>query len=378
MKIAIIGTTSADMIGFRGDLIKMLVKEGHEVYTFAVDYDVNKRKKLEELGAITVDYQLSRAGLNPISDIYNTYKLSRTLQKIKPDLVFSYSDKPVIFGTLAAALAGVKRRIGMLEGLGYAFTDHPNGMTNQSIMVRKIQILLYRIAFPFLERLIFLNLDDPVDLLEKNNLHVKEICVLGGIGLNLMDYPYSTPNISPISFIFIARLLAEKGVYDYIAAARLVKSKYPHANFIILGRLDEDNPGGLTAQALKNLVDEGVVIYPGYVSNVHEWLANSSVFVLPSYYREGVPRSTQEAMAIGRPIITTDGPGCRETVIDGKNGFLVPRWSPEILAEKMAFFIEKPEKIQTMGIESRKIAQDKFDGNIVNLRLLNYLGLEVM
>lgn len=375
MKIAIIGTTSADMIGFRGDIIKVLAKKGHEVYAFAVDYDVNKREKIESLGAKTIDYQLSRAGLNPLSDIYNTYKLSRTLKKLKPDLVFSYSVKPVIFCTLAAVFAGVRRRIGMLEGLGYAFTDHPNGMTNKSVMIRKIQILLYRIAFPFLERLIFLNPDDPVDLVENNNMHVKEICVLGGIGLNLVDYPYSTPNVSPISFIFIARLLAEKGVYDYIAAARLVKSKHPNANFIILGRLDEDNPGGLSSEELKNLVDEGVVIYPGFVSNVHEWLTNSSVFVLPSYYREGVPRSTQEAMAIGRPIITTDGPGCRETVIDGKNGFLVPRWSPEILAEKMVFFIENPEKIQTMGIESHKIAQEKFNADLVNLRLLNYLGL---
>ena len=374
MKIAIIGTTSADMIGFRGDLIKALTSKGHEIYAFAIDYNEEKRNKLEHFGATPIDYNFSRAGLNPLNDLYNTYKLSRLIKKIKPDLVFSYTAKPIIFGTLAAVLAGVKRRIGMLEGLGYAFTNHPQGISNQAKIVRKIQILLYRIAFPFLERIIFLNPDDPLDLLEKNGISVKEVSVLGGIGLDLASYPYSAPNMSSISFIFIARLLADKGIYEYIAAARVVKSKYADVKFIILGRLDEDNPGGLSAEGLKILTDEGVITYPGYVNNVQEWLTNSSVFVLPSY-REGVPRSTQEAMAIGRPVITTDVPGCRETVINGKNGFLIPPWSPEALAEKMIFFIENTAEIQIMGHESYNIAQQKFDASVVNQRLISFLGI---
>lgn len=373
MRIALIGTTAACVIGFRADMIKALHALGHEVYAFALDYNAASRAAVEALGAVAVDYEFSRTGLNPFNDIVNTYKLSKTLKSIAPDMVFSYFSKPVIFGTLAAAMAGVKRRVGMLEGLGYVFTDHPGGVRLQTKVLRIVQVLLYRVSFPFLERIIFLNPDDPVDLLTENKIKVKAISVLGGIGLDLKAYPYSAPKTSPVSFIFVGRLLAEKGVNEYIAAARQVKLKYSSAQFVMLGGLDEGNPGGLSALDLKRLIDEEVIIHPGHVSNVQVWLADSSVFVLPSYYREGVPRSTQEAMAIGRPVITTDVPGCRETVIDGQNGFLVPAWSAEKLAEKMIYFIEHSECIVQMGLVSFKLAQERFDAVKVNQKLISYL-----
>lgn len=373
MRIALIGTTAACVIGFRADMIKALHALGHEVYAFALDYNAASRAAVAALGAVAVDYEFSRTGLNPFNDIINTYKLSKALKHISPDMVFSYFSKPVIFGTLAAAMAGVKRRVGMLEGLGYVFTDHPSGVRLKTKLLRIVQVTLYRISFPFLERLIFLNPDDSVDLLTKNKIKVKEVSVLGGIGLDLKAYPYSAPKASPVSFIFVGRLLAEKGVNEYIAAARIVKSKHPSAEFVMLGGLDEENPGGLTALALSELIDAGVVVHPGHVSNVQEWLANSSVFVLPSYYREGVPRSTQEAMAIGRAVITSDVPGCRETVIDGENGFLVPAWSSDKLAEKMIYFIEHPECIVQMGLVSFKLAQERFDAVKVNQKLISYL-----
>ena len=372
MRIALIGTTAACVIGFRADMIKALHALGHEVYAFALDYDAASRAAVEALGAVAVDYEFSRTGLNPFNDIVNTYKLSKTLKSIAPDMVFSYFSKPVIFGTLAAAMAGVKRRVGMLEGLGYVFTDHPGGVRLQTKVLRIVQVLLYRVSFPFLERIIFLNPDDPVDLLTENKIKVKAISVLGGIGLDLKAYPYSAPKTSPVSFIFVGRLLAEKGVNEYIAAAHQVKLKYSSAQFVMLGGLDEGNPGGLSALDLKKLIDEEVVIHPGHVGNVQEWLANSSVFVLPSY-REGVPRSTQEAMAIGRPVITTDVPGCRETVIDGENGLLVPAWSADKLAEKMIYFIEHRERIVQMGLVSFKLAQERFDAVKVNQKLISYL-----
>ncbi|MCO7570701.1 glycosyltransferase family 4 protein [Pseudomonas chlororaphis] len=376
MKIALIGTTAACVYGFRADLIKALVAGGHEVYALALDYDEKSREKVQKLGAITVDYKFSRAGLNPFSDVANTLKLAKSLKQIKPDLVFSYFSKPVIFGTFAAVLAGVKRRIGMLEGLGYVFTDTPSGTGYKVRVLRQVQALLYRLSFPFLERIIFLNPDDPVDLIDKYRISVKKVDVLGAIGLNLQDYPYS-PSVtkSPISFLFIGRLLAEKGVNEYVAAARLVKKRYPQTRFVMLGGLDEENPGGLSAATLKQLVEDGLVVHPGHVSNVVDWIIESDVFVLPSYYREGVPRSTQEAMAVGRAVITTDVPGCRETVVDGVNGFLVPRWSAQKLAEKMLFIIEHPECLEKMGQESYRIAQEKFNAQKVNERLLNLLDI---
>lgn len=373
MKIALIGTTASCVIGFRSEMIQALVARGHVVFAFAIDYCSESKLLVENMGAVPVDYKLNRAGLNPFIDLANTCALSATLRKLSLDLVFSYFSKPVIFGTLAAVFAGVPRRVGMLEGLGFVFTVGPNGDAFKHKVLRKIQVMLYRISFPFLDRIIFLNKDDPVDLLKNNNLKVKQVDVLGPIGLDLSAYPYVPPDKHKVSFIFVARLLAEKGVHEYIAAARLVKKSYPFVEFILLGGLDDSNPGGLKKDELDILIKEGVVIYPGHVNDVSVWLAKSSVFVLPSYYREGIPRSTQEAMAVGRVVITTDVPGCRETVIDGVNGFLVPPWDPEALANKMIIFIEKPELVESMGLESYQIARQKFDAHQVNQKLVSLL-----
>lgn len=226
------------------------------------------------------------------------------------------------------------------------------------------------------DKVIFLNPDDPIDLLKSHHIVVKNVEILGGIGLNLKDYPYRPVNFeSRIRFLFIARLIREKGIFDFVEAAKLVKKIYPNVIFTVLGGIDEHAHGAMTKFQLDELVQSNIIEYPGQVNNVSEWIANSHVFVLPSYYREGVPRSTQEAMAVGRAIITTDVPGCRETVIDGKNGFIVPKWNPQALAAKMIYFIENPEQIQVMGEESYKIAQEKFDARKVNERLLKILGV---
>lgn len=372
MKVVIIGTTAGGLVGFRKELILDLVESGHQVYTFAMDYTDKQRTQLLEMGVIPEVYSLNRTGINPFADFLATIKLAKQIKKIQPNLVFSYFSKPAIFGTLAAKLAGVPRRVAMLEGLGFTFTEQPNGLPFKTKVIRSVQVLLYRLAFPFLDRLIFLNPDDPVDLLDKYKIKVKQVSILGGIGLNLADYPYSEPKTQPVRFIFIGRLLAEKGINEYIEAAKIVKQQHPDTEFVVLGGLDEGNPGGLTQQKLGFLIEQNIVIYPGHVDNVQEWLAGSSVFVLPSY-REGVPRSTQEAMAIGRAIITTDVPGCRETIEDGVNGFMVQPWSVKELSEKMIKFIECPELIEVMGKEGYRIAQEKFDASIVNRRLLSWL-----
>lgn len=375
MKVVLIGTVASSFLGFRLDLIKKLLDKGYKVFAFTSEYSASELKKIEKLGVIPVTYSLNRGGFNPFADIIATYQLSKQIKEIEPCLVFSYFSKPVIFGTLAAKLAKAPRVIGMLEGLGYTFTEQPEGLSKKTQLIKKIQVFLYKIALPQLDQLIFLNPDDPKDLLEKYAIQVKKVEVLGGIGLNLEHYKYSTNFTSDISFIFIARLLAEKGIHDYIEAAKIVKEKYPLVKFIVLGAIDKEALGSLKEEELASLVKTNIIEYPGHVSNVSEWIENSSVFVLPSYYREGVPRSTQEAMAIGRAIITTDVPGCRETVVDGLNGFLVPKWNPEALAEKMIYFIEHPEQVRLMGAESYKIAVEKFDAEKVNQRLVNILGL---
>ncbi|MCK4078408.1 MULTISPECIES: glycosyltransferase family 4 protein [Acinetobacter] len=376
MKVIMVGTVASSFYGFRADLICTLLKKGHQVYAFTSEYTAEDLIKIEKLGATPITYTLNRGGLNPLADIVATYRLSKKIKEINPDLVFSYFSKPVIFGTLAAKLAQVPRVIGMLEGLGYTFTEQPESLSKKTQLIKKIQVFLYKIALPQLDQLIFLNPDDPKDLLGKYAINVKNIEVLGGIGLNLQDYPYQPlSNIHlPLKFLFIGRLLKEKGIHEFVQAAKLVKEKYPETEFTVLGAIDHANLGALSEAELHQLIQTNIIHYPGHVSNVSDWIAENHIFVLPSY-REGVPRSTQEAMAIGRAIITTDVPGCRETVEDGVNGFLVPKWNPEALAEKMIYFIEHPEQTQVMGAESYKIAVEKFDAEKVNQRLMNILGL---
>lgn len=373
VKLVLLGTVSASVFNFRTSLIKELVARNHTVYVLCVDYDDVSREKIVALGAIPVDYTLNRAGLNPIRDLVDTWKLFRQLKKIAPDVVLSYFVKPVIFGSIAARMAAVPRNIGMLEGLGYVFTDLPDGLKRKQRILRWVQVFLYRLALPGLDRLIFLNPDDSTDLLNRNGLKAKNVSILGGIGVDLEKYPYTPLDAqrSP-SFIFVGRLLAEKGINEYVAAAKKVKNLHPEARFVVLGGLDEENPGGLSRLELDDLIASGVVEYPGHVSSVIQWLTDASVFVLPSY-REGVPCSTQEAMAVGRAVITTDVPGCRETVVDGVNGYLVPRWDAEALAQKMLCLVRDPALVARMGEESRRLAEQRFDAEKVNVRLIQML-----
>ena len=207
----------------------------------------------------------------------------------------------------------------------------------------------------------------------KYRIPVRRQAILGGIGLILDEFPYSEAPTQPISFIFVARLLREKGVFEFLQAAEIVKAKHPEVLFKVVGSLDNENPGALREKELTHYIENQTIVYPGYVQDVNNWIKESSVFVLPSY-REGMPRSTQEAMAVGRAVITTDVPGCRETVIDGKNGFLVPVWDVPALVKAMEYFIANPQEINRMGAESYAIAAERFDGDKVNERLFKMIS----
>ncbi|MEV3832242.1 glycosyltransferase family 4 protein [Aeromonas allosaccharophila] len=364
---------SPGLLIFRRDFIQYLVNQGHTVYAFALDYSPEAKATVVALGAIPVDYALSKTGVNPIRDLKDTLALAKKLKAVQPDVVFSFFVKPSIYGTLAAKLAGVPRRIAMLEGLGYIHTPNKSGFSLKKRLLQLVHGCLCTIGYAFADKVLFLNPDDPNDLARKSLVYIEKFQVLGPIGLDLEAYPYKPiSTYEPMRFIFIARLLAEKGIFEYLQAARLVKRTYPNAEFIVLGGLDPENPASLSSAQLNEVIKENIIIYPGHVSNVPEWIASSHVFVLPSY-REGYPRSTQEAMAIGRAVITTDVPGCRETVIDGVNGFLIPPFDSSRLAEKMLYLIEHPEEIQRMGNESYRIAKQCFDVHGINPILADIL-----
>lgn len=374
MKIAIIGTTAHSILGFRIDLIKSLIAKGHEVFAFAQDYQSTTEEAVKKLGAFPICYTFNRAGLNPFIDLVNTFKLAKQLKKYKIEQTFCYFSKPVIFGTLAAIIAKVPKRYAMLEGLGYTFT--PQQISSfKTALLKRVQVFLYQCLLPHLKRLILLNQDDKKDLIDNYHINI-ETAILGPIGLNLIDYPYTTiKNISPASFLFIGRLLKEKGVVEFIEAAKIIKQRHPTSEFVMLGSIDTENPGGLSQTELQQLMDERLIIWPGFVDDVAQWIKKCSVFVLPSFYREGFPRSIQEAMAIGRAIITTNLPGCKEAILEGVNGFLIAPHDVNGLAEKMAYFIDHPEKIIEMGDNSHQIAIKYFDACKVNDHLIKLLDL---
>lgn len=367
-RIAIISNSAVSLLIFRKDLIKYFIGLDYEVFGLAIDFTTETEQALRALGAEPVSYSLDRGGLNPFADLMGLRKLSRIIKEIRPDIVFSTFVKPVIFGTLAARMAGVKRVVGMLEGLGYSFTNQPEGISLKARLIKKIQVFLYRIAIPKLDVLIFLNHDDPRDLLERYTIKAKRYKVLGAIGLSLKDFPFSQPKLNPVTFIFVGRLLKEKGIFEFLSAASKVKAVYPESEMIVLGDVDTENPGSIQQHKLNGFIENNIIKYIGHVENVAHWFQGSSVFVLPSY-REGIPRTTQEAQAIGRAVITTDVPGCRETVVDGYNGFLVEKWNVDALVEKMIYFMENPSEITRMGANAYNFACEHYDAEQVNKKL---------
>lgn len=371
-KLVLIGNAAYSMIYFRGELIKALVSHGVQVTTLIPAYTAEERHAVEQLGAQPLTYPLSRTGINPLLDIQTLLALRSRLLSIKPDVTLAYFAKPVIWGTLAAWLAAVPRRVAMIEGLGFAFTDDGRPPSVKRRLLRLTVTTLYRLALARAHRVLLLNRDDLTELTHLGLVRADQAVNIGGIGVDLAEWPQLPLPAGPLTFALAARLLREKGVLEYVAAARLIKQRHPSVRFLLLGGLDE-NPGALARSEVQQWVDEGVVEWPGHVPML-PWLAQTSVFVLPSY-REGMPRSTQEAMAMGRPVITTDVPGCRETVVDGCNGFLVPPRDPAALAAAMARFIDEPDLATRMGSSSRAMAEQRFDVHQINALILRELGL---
>ncbi len=373
--LALIANQAYSLANFRGPLIRDIVARGHRVVALAPDFDAASRAAVEALGAETRDYPLARTGMNPWRDLRTVLALRRLLGQIRPDVSLGYFIKPVIYSTLAAAWVGVPRRVALIEGLGFAFTDSGAPLSVRRRALQAVVSALYRQALARAHRVLMLNPDDVREFTQRALVAPGQVLCIGGIGVDLAEWPHTPlPALPehPVTFALAARLLREKGILEYVAAARAIKARHPHTRFLLLGGLDE-NPGAIARAEVERWVAEGVLEWPGHVP-MQPWLAQAHVYVLPSY-REGVPRSTQEAMALGRAVITTDAPGCRETVVAGHNGFLVPVRDVPALVAAMTRFIEEPGLIETMGLASRRLAEERFDVRIINARILEALGL---
>jgi glycosyltransferase involved in cell wall biosynthesis len=320
---------------------------------------------------------MQRTGTNPIADAKTLFTLYRLMKDIKPDYVIGYTIKPVIYGLLAAQLARVPHRFALITGLGYAFQGADDKDYKKSNL-QKIMHQLYSRALASTHKVFFQNPDDEALFRAMGILKpATPSKVVNGSGVNISEYivvPLPTvDNVPAFKFLLIARLLGDKGIREYAQAAAIIKDKYPQVQFDLVGWID-DNPDAIQQHELDRWISDGLFNFWGKLADVQPAIAACSIYVLPSY-REGTPRTVLEAMAMGRPIVTTDAPGCRETVIDGYNGYLVPVKSVDKLAAAMEKFIVDPTLITSMGTASRTLAEDNFDVDAVNQVMLEAMGL---
>lgn len=373
MKILVVASLAESLVNFRGPLIKAFQEKGLDVHVAAPDFSSSHETRivLESKGITTHQITMSRTGMNPLADARCLWSLWVLMLNIRPDVMFAYTIKPVIYGTIAASLVGVRRRFVLITGLGYAFTGRVTGLR---LFAKSIAQQLYGIALKKATKIFFQNPDDEscfkeLRLIPENGLSF----VVNGSGVDVASFDVVPLPANGISFLLIARLLGDKGVREYVGAARLVRKSYPSVRFRLVGWID-GNPDAIDQTELDQWIDEGIVEYLGKLNDVRGAIADCSVYVLPSY-REGTPRTVLEAMAMGRAIITTDAPGCRETVVNGLNGFLVPVKSVVDLANAMLTFLQNQGLADHMGCESRKLAEEKYDVHKVNAVMLTEMGI---
>ena len=380
MKFLIIASYPASILKFRGALIKALQDKDFEIHVAAPEFGdyPDEYQALKDLGYRVHNIAMQRTGTNPKKDIKTIIELYRLMTKIKPDYVLGYTIKPVIYGSLAAKLARVPHIFALITGLGYAFSGADEVGYKKSNL-QKVMHQLYAAALMTADKVFFQNPDDQA-LFKKMGILKPSTpsTVVNGSGVNVSEYsvaPLPIENGTPIPrFLLIARLLGAKGVREYAQAAAIIKSRHPEVQFDLVGWVD-DNPDAIEQRELDAWIKDGLFNFLGKLTDVKPAIADSSVYVLPSY-REGTPRTVLEAMAMGRAVITTDAPGCRETVVDGHNGYLVPVQDVDALAAAMEKFITDPDLITSMGSAARQVAMDKFDVNAVNQMMLTEMEIQ--
>jgi glycosyltransferase involved in cell wall biosynthesis len=370
-KAALIVASFPDsVLSFRGALISSIQQRGYRVHLAVPGVTAGSKlhQALVDFGLVVHDIPLRRAALDPLSDMQALRFLWQLMVSLGPQLVLSYTMKPVVYGSLAAWLAKVPHRFAIITGVGYVFTGQRKPWLTK--MVGK----LCSVALAKTDKVFFQNVDDLCLFRDMGILQdSRKTVVVNGSGVDLKHFSVAALPRNGARFLMIGRLLKNKGVCEYAEAAFRLRREYKDARFALAGWIDE-NPDAIDRRELRRWIDAGVIDFLGKLEDVRPAIESATVYVLPSY-REGTPRTVLEAMAMGRAIITTDAPGCRETVINGENGYLVPAQSVDHLTEAMRRFIESADLAKTMGTRSRQIAEDKYDVRQVNSEILEEMGL---
>lgn len=366
-KILMIAPKTKTFINFRGDLIKDIIKKEYDVTVIVPekgyeDFFNNLKVKVRYVNLDKNSYSIFNA-------IAYYKSLVKILKEEKPDKVFSYTIKPVIFGSIAAKKAKVNEIYSLICGLGYLFSVN----TFKVKLLRFVCGIAYKIALKFNTKVIFQNKEDIKEFVKRRYVSEQKCCLVYGSGVNLNKFKRNKLP-KKISFIMVSRIIKEKGVMEYFNAAKIIKQKYKDVTFLYVGAIDKTS-NQISLDTLKPFIDNKYVLYVGETQNVEEYLKKASVFVLPSYYREGIPKTLIEALAMARPIITTKMPGCNQIVIEGKNGYFVDTKNVDDLVLKMEKMIKNKEKLQKMGEESYKLCLKKFTIDKINKNMMKIMKI---
>ena len=371
MKLMMI-TTYATPRNMRRELLEAAAARGYELTVVAPEPADVMAGPLAALGARYVRWDVDRTGISPRSDLVAAHRLFEIIRAGGPDVILLYQIKAVLLGPIVAKLARVPRVVALVNGLGSVFDDRGFGLTRKAKAAR----LAYGLSLRAVDEIVFQNEDDPQLLRDLGILSPRAtVTVVPGSGVDLTHFaPRPIPTGAP-TFTLISRILVPKGVRELAAAARLVRAKHPDVRVRLVGQLEAaDHPDAVKREEIDAWVAEGLLEYTGFTDDVRGVLATTTVFVLPSYYREGVPRTNLEALAMGIPIITTDWVGCRDTVEDGVNGFLIPTKDVAALADRIERYVRDPSLVARHGAASRALAERRFDIRLVNELMLRALA----
>lgn len=370
-RLLVVSSFAESLVNFRLALMQDAIEDGYEVHACAPDLTPQLRQQLQSNSITVHDIPLSRNGLNPISDLATLFSLWRLIRKLKPTHQLAYTIKPVIYGSLAARIAGVPVIAALVTGLGYAFMQ---ASTRRQKWIGKIAQWMYKCALSGASVVFFQNPDDCALFVDGGLVKQEKTRLVNGSGIDIDQFKtQELPPKDKLHFLMIGRILADKGAREYAAAANIIRKRYPHTQFHLVGWLDS-NPTAIQQSELDQWIDDDSIIFHGKLDDVRSAIAQSHVYVLPSY-REGTPRTVLEAMAIGRAIITTDAPGCRETIIPGESGMLVTVADVESLVSAIEHYITNPTLIEQHAKNARIRAEAVYDVKKVNKDMLQ--GLKI-
>ena len=365
-KIILVSRCAWTLYNFRAGMIRALKQAEYKVLGGGSGGD-GFEPKILALGVTFTHLPIQKKGMNPLADLKLFYRLWHWYRSERPDIVHHFTIKPVIYGSLAARLAGIPKIVNTVTGLGYVFTG--NNATASRMVVRQ----MFRAGIKCADFTFFQNSDDRQYLMGGSS-RWRKTGMLPGSGVDCERFkPASTPAVdddAAVTFLLVSRMLKDKGIYEFAEAARTVRRIAPLVRFQLLGGRDERNPNVIPRADLDRLQQAGILEWFGAVEDVRPILAAADVVVLPSYYREGIPRSLLEAAAMGKPIITTDSIGCRETVDHQRTGLLVPAKDVAALVRAMQWMLEHRQQRQNMGKAGRRKVEEQFDEQIVVDRIL--------